>query len=100
MYSETDAGGQAPLPKFPFGNLNITPNALEQLSPEEVFPSLFRHSQGDWGDLDAEDRHANERALQQGGRLVSVYQTLSGVRFYIITECDRSFTTVLLPEDY
>ena len=87
-------------PKFPLGRTVITRNALSALPHEDVCAALSRHAAGDWGDLDAEDRVANERALLDGSRLVSVYRSTSGQRFYVITEWDRSITTVLLPEDY
>lgn len=87
-------------PKFPLGRTVITRHALSVLTHEDVLAALSRHAAGDWGDLDAEDRVANERALLDGSRLVSVYRSMSGQRFYVITEWDRSITTVLLPEDY
>ena len=55
---------------------------------------------GDWGDLDAEDHQANEDALRHGSHLLSAYQTAAGTKPWIITEADRSITTILLPEDY
>jgi len=61
---------------------------------------IQRHQAGDWGDLDTHDRQENERALQHGGRLFSQYHSNAGVKFWIITEADRSSTCVLLPEDY
>ena len=61
---------------------------------------LHRHVTGDWGDLDEHDRQENELALQKGLRLFSAYQTSKGVRVWVITEWDRSATTLLLPEDY
>lgn len=61
---------------------------------------LARHQSGDWGELDEEDIQANETALEDGLRLMSVYKTDAGVRTYVITEWDRSYTTLLLPEDY
>ena len=85
---------------FPLGQLVITSNALATLSEADVLNALLRHARGDWGDLDREDRQANELALKQGRRLFSVYRSGAGVRFYVITEWDRSVTTVLLPEDY
>jgi hypothetical protein len=64
-----------------------------------VLTALHRHASGDWGDLCPEDMQANSDALQHGGRLFSAYG--SGLhRFWIITKCDRSVTTVLLPKDY
>ena len=59
---------------------------------------LARHRAGDWGDLGAADTRANDEALAEGGRLLSAYQTAGKV--WVITEWDRSATTVLLPADY
>ncbi|MBX7257358.1 MAG: hypothetical protein K1Y02_13425 [Candidatus Hydrogenedentes bacterium] len=86
--------------KFSLGQTVITRNALETLHPEDVPTSMARHHAGDWGDLCDEDRQTNDRALAHGGRLFSAYHDRNGTKFYIITECDRSVTTVLLPEDY
>jgi hypothetical protein len=87
-------------PCFQLGHLVATPNALEQIPNVEVMAALKRHAQCDWGNLDAEDKSANDHALKQGGRLLSAYVSTAGVKFWIITEADRSVTTVLLPEDY
>jgi len=62
--------------------------------------SLARHLRGDWGDLCPEDWDANERALQYGGRLFSAYQEEGLPKIWIITEADRSATTILFPEEY
>jgi len=98
---DTDsARANGPLPKFSFGHLVATPNALNQIPSDEILCALARHARGDWGDLDAEDRNSNERALKLGGRLFSEYYSLQKIKFWIITEADRSATTVLLPEDY
>lgn len=86
--------------KFVPGRIVITANAARLLSSPEVASALRRHLQGDWGDLASGDRHENDRALLHGGRLCSAYRTANGTRFYIITEADRSATTLLLPEDY
>ena len=86
--------------KVSLGRLLATPNAVETLPPEDIQTALRRHVTGDWGDLDAEDKFANEEALLRGDRLFSAYRSESGVKFYVITEWDRSVTTVLLPEDY
>jgi hypothetical protein len=86
--------------KFPLGQTVITPGALEALSSTAVLNALDRHSEGDWGEVGKEDWDANERALRESTRLLSVYHSGSGVKFWIITEADRSATTVLLPEDY
>lgn len=77
-----------------------TPGAIESIPPSEMLRGMRRHANCDWGDLDVEDRQANDAALKSGGRLVSSYRTESGTKFWIITEADRSATTVLLPEEY
>jgi hypothetical protein len=64
------------------------------------FSLLNRHHAGDWGVVDADDWRANDRALQDGTRLLSVYVLPTGERVWIITEWDRSATTILLPTDY
>lgn len=91
---------QPTAPNFESGQTVITANAQRVLSGEEVLQALSRHLQGDWGDCDPIDAEQNERALRDGDRLLSVYHTSTGTKFWIITEADRSATTVLLPEDY
>jgi hypothetical protein len=86
--------------KFSLGRLVATSNAVTHITPTDVATALRRHLLGDWGDLDADDRAANEAALVHGTRLFSVYHAVNGTKFYIITEWDRSVTTILLPEDY
>lgn len=86
--------------KIPLGQVVMTTNALRTLRLDEVSTALVSHAHGDWGDVCPEDRAANEQALAHGGRLFSVYHDGHGVKFWIITEYDRSATTVLLPEDY
>ena len=85
---------------FPLGRIVSTPNALGRLAQEDILTAIQHHQAGDWGDLCDEDRQANDRALTHGGRLFSVYCTGSGTKFWVITEADRSATTVLMPEDY
>jgi hypothetical protein len=87
-------------PRFPLGRLVATPNALQSLANGDIMDGLGRHLSGDWGDLDPDDKEANDRALVEGTRLFSAYTGKSGVRYWIITEANRSATTVLLPEDY
>jgi hypothetical protein len=86
--------------RFPLGRLMITANAQAVLHPGDVFAAIDRHANGDWGDICEEDRQENERALGQRLRLLSVYTDSDDTRFWIITEADRSLTTVLLPDDY
>jgi len=85
---------------FPLGRVVITAAAQDELDSADVGAALRRHARGDWGDLDREDIKQNESALRYGERLFSVYQDQRQTRFYIITEADRSATTVLLPADY
>lgn len=85
--------------RFPLGEVVITANASLRLSTEEVLSALHRHASGDWGDLCPEDMQTNDAALQNGDRLLSAYGSGS-YRFWIITEWDRSVTTILLPDDY
>ena len=86
--------------KFPLGQTVITPNALGRLRPDEVLGAIKRHAAGDWGEVCPEDRAENELSLREGFRLLSVYHSAAGEKFWIITEADRSATTVLMPEDY
>lgn len=89
-----------PIAKFRLGKIVSTPNALAQLSQDDILASIQRHQAGDWGEMDEYDRQENESALQNGFRLLSVYRSAAGVKFWLITEADRSVTTVLMPEDY
>jgi hypothetical protein len=86
--------------KFEMGRIVSTPNALSKLTFADIHAGIKRHEAGDWGDVNAHDGQANESALGDGTRIWSVYRSITGVKFWIITEADRSATTVLLPEDY
>jgi hypothetical protein len=85
--------------RFPLGQVAVTANASLRLTTEEVLTALRRHASGDCGDLCPEDTLANDTAVQQGGRLLSAYGQ-GASRFWVITEADRSVTTLLLPQDY
>ena len=89
-------------PLFELGQTVATPGALASLqqAEEEPFTYLLRHVTGDWGDLPEEDIEENERSLEQDLRIFSAYHLSSGVKIYVITEWDRSVTTLLLPEEY
>lgn len=87
-------------PKFPLGQTVATRGAAAELTQPEMLAALQRHQRGDWGELDVEDRKANDQALVDGTRLLSAYRTAGGTKFWVITEWDRSVTTVLLPEEY
>ena len=86
-------------PKFELGRLLATPGALHAVSKDEVTEAIARHLSGDWGDLCPQDTADNEFGLTHSGRLCSRYYTEDGTLFYVITEWDRSVTTVLLPEE-
>lgn len=85
---------------FHLGRLLITRGALDALTQQEVIDALARHVGCDWGDVASEDWAENDLSLREGFRLLSAYHTESGVKFWIITEADRSATTVLLPAEY
>jgi hypothetical protein len=79
-----------------------TPGALEALVEAGERPAtlLKRHLTGDWGEVDEHDRRENERSLAEGCRLLSAYTLSTGAKLWIITEADRSSTTLLLPSEY
>ena len=87
-------------PPVPLGQTVATPAALGVLSRTDIVTALRRHAAGDWGEVDSEDRAANDDALTTGERLLSVYRSANETTFWVVTEADRSVTTVLLPEDY
>jgi hypothetical protein len=89
-------------PLFSLGQLVATPGALAALEKAGQGPLYFlsRHVHGDWGDLCEEDRRENQVSLERGFRLLSSYRTLADVKLYVVTEADRSVTTILLPEEY
>jgi len=85
---------------FPLGQIVATPGALEDFTEEECKEALTRHSRGDWGQVRPEDEGLNDRALDDGDRLLSVYEFPLHGKLWVITEWDRSVTTILRPEDY
>jgi hypothetical protein len=87
-----------PKPLFPLGQVVATPGALEL--EVNFYPFLRRHQCGDWGDLEAEDKAENSFSVENGLRILSAYHTPDSAKFWIITEADRSATTVLLPSEY
>lgn len=88
------------VPKFPLGEAVITRGALSQLVMEDVWLSLHRHSVGDWGLVCTDDWEENELSLREGYRLMSIYEDRNARTFWVITEWDRSVTTVILPDEY
>ncbi len=94
--------------KFKLGQILITPGAIDALTRSNQHPSEFlkRHYKGDWGNLSEIDKKANDEAVKYEGdlkkqqRVLSTYKTFLGDKIYIISEWDRSATTILLPEEY
>jgi len=86
---------------LPLGKVVATPGALQLLSEmgKDPFGYIARHAAGDWGELCAFDRRQNEIALREGYRVLSSYD-VSAERVWVVTEADRSITTILLPEEY
>jgi len=94
-------------PKFSLGRTVATPAALQAIEESGQTPDFFldQHIQGNWGEVNAEDKRLNDQALVDGSRLLSAYRTLRGVRLWIITEAvgddgKRAATTILKPEEY
>lgn len=85
---------------FDLGQTVATPHVLEAVPKAEIFAALQRHQSCDWGDLCPQDKWSNDKAVKNGDQLLSVYHSRNGIKFWIVTEWDRSVTTVLLPEDY
>ena len=87
---------------FPLGRTVATPGALEALEQAQQSPLEFlrRHQTGDWGELCDADKRENELSVKHGFRILSVYRTDRDIRLWVITEADRSATTILLPEEY
>jgi hypothetical protein len=89
-------------PLFPLGQVVATPGALAALQAAGKDPKAYlqRHAHGDWGDLCPEDVQANQQALLDGSRLFSAYQVTDTLTVWLITEWDRSVSTILLPSEY
>lgn len=90
------------IPLFRMGNIVATPGAIQTLllAGQTAGSFLARHVNGDWGEVSADDAQRNTLALAQDERVLSAYRTRHGDRIWIITEADRSATTILLPEEY
>ena len=87
---------------FPLGRTLATPGALEALeqSGQDAGEFLCRHQSGDWGDLSKEDKQENDYSVDKRLRILSAYHTSRGEKLWVITEADRSVTTILLPSEY
>ena len=90
------------LVRFPLGRVVATPGALRVLEEanQNAFEFLAKHQAGDWGELCEEDIRENEFSVLNGFRILSAYRTQNDVKIWVITEADRSATTLLLPEEY
>ena len=104
---EQKGGMERPKPSkeqisLPLGQVVATPGALSALTEAGIHPFtlLSRHRRGDWGDLDSEDKHLNDISVDGEGRVLSAYTLTTGERIWIITEWDRSVSTLLLPSEY
>jgi hypothetical protein len=87
---------------FELGQIVATPGALAEFerAEEDVRPYLQRHAKGDWGEVYNEDKQENERSVRGNFRILSAYTLSTGEKIWVITEADRSVTTVLLPSEY
>lgn len=84
---------------FQLGKIVVTKGAEKCIPPAEQFKALKRHANGDWGDISTNDKAINDEALKDGDEILSAYN-YNEIKFWIMTECDRSVTTILLPDEY
>jgi hypothetical protein len=85
---------------FALGEIVVTRGLAQTIEAFDCRRALQRHAVGDWGDCCMEDQNLNDDALDNSDRLLSVYHDRQGTKFWIITEADRSVTTILLPDEY
>jgi hypothetical protein len=99
---QTNTHQESSVTRFALGQTYITPGAEEALmiAGQTEIEFLRRHMSNDWGELSDEDVRENELSLEEGFRLLSAYRTAKGQKLWIITEADRSATTILLPDEY
>ena len=86
--------------RFSLGKVRMTRGVMKRVPATEALDAFLRHANCDWGDVGDFDWEQNNIALKEDARLLSVYATSNGLRLWIITERDRSVTTLLLPEEY
>ena len=91
---------QSTQPRLSLGQVVMTRGISGTLTKREINTALYRHQCGDWGMVCPFDWNENDEAMKTGCRILSAYESSSGVKFWIITEWDRSYTTILLPEEY
>lgn len=101
MFDRDNDARQQSQTLFPLGRTVATRGVMALMQEGRVNPAelLARHESGDWGDLDAEDVRANEQAVTNGDRILSAYY-VDTEKYYVVTEFDRSYTTVLLASEY
>ncbi len=87
--------------RFSLGQIVATPGAMEVLNSTGIPPDqlLVRHQNGDWGDVPSEDAKENELSVREGFRILSSYM-VGNDKLWVITEADRSVTTILRPDEY
>jgi hypothetical protein len=102
MHRNSNTTRTATITRFALGQTFITPGAEEalQIAGQTELEFLRRHMSCDWGELSQEDLEENDVSLKEGFRLLSTYHTCKGQKLWIITEADRSSTTILLPSEY
>ncbi len=88
--------------RFKLGQIVATPGAIQALEDANELPTavLIKHAAGDWGVVSDHDKEANDQAVKDGDRILSAYVLNTGVKVWVITEADRSSSTILLPEEY
>lgn len=93
---------QGTTPLFPLGQIVATPGALAALETagQDACEFLRRHACGDWGTVSEDDRKENDFSVTRSLRILSAYQLTTSERLWVITEADRSSTTLLLPSEY
>lgn len=84
---------------FPMGRIMVTHGVQATIDATELLIAICRHAHGDWGDVCEQDRASNDMALLGGRRIASTFRSSDGKKFWVITECDRSYTTILLPNE-
>lgn len=102
MQTQSNTNQRSTFARFPLGQTFITPGAEDALmiAGQTGIEFLRRHVSGDFGDLSDDDVSENELSLIEGFRVLSAYRTAKGQKLWIITEADRSATTILLPSEY
>ena len=91
---------RSPAAKFQLGEIMATRAAMDAVPSDEILCALLRHQSGDWGEIPERFRAANNQGIAESARLLSAYKTDSVPQFFVLTESDRSKTTVLLPDDF